>query len=176
MQEVADDQRFVNVKLELAIHATNSGRDVVAHNLGTDHSQSLTLRGVNFSRHDAAARLVFGQVELTKATARATAEVSNILSDLGKRGSKGVKRAVGLDNSVMGSQGLKLVRGSLELGASHVGDLLSNSLGEALESVDARANGGAALGEETQIRERALYTLDAKVELSDVARELLGKS
>lgn len=176
MQEVADDQRFVNVKLELAIHATNSGRNVVAHNLGTDHSQSLTLRGVNFSRHDAAARLVFGQVELTKATARATAEVSNILSDLGQRGSKGVKRAVGLDNSVMGSQGLKLVRGSLELGASHVGDLLSNSLGEALESVDARANGGAALGEETQIRERALYTLDAKVELSNVTRELLGES
>jgi hypothetical protein len=62
VKKVADDQRLVNVKLKLAIHATNGGGDVVTHDLGADHSQSLTLSGVDLARHDAATGLVLGQV------------------------------------------------------------------------------------------------------------------
>jgi hypothetical protein len=176
VEKVADDERLVNVELKLAVHTTNGGGDVVTHDLGADHSQSLTLSGVDLARHDAATGLVLGQVQLTKTAARATAKVSDILSNLGERGSKGVERAVSLDNGIVSSQSLKLVRGSLKLSTGHLGDLLSDSLGKALEGVDASTNSSTALGEKSQIRQRALNTLDAEVELSNVAGELLGES
>ena len=173
MEQIADDEGLVDVELELAVHATNGGGDVVTHDLGAEHGQSLALSRVDLTRHDAAAGLVLGKVQLAEATAGTTAEVSDVLGNLGEGDGQGVERAVCLDNSVVSSKGLELVGSGLELGAGHLGDLLGNALGEALEGVDASANGGTALGEESQVGDRALDALDAVVELGNVARELL---
>lgn len=61
VQEVANDEGLVDVELELAVHAADSGGDVVAHDLGADHGEGLALRGVDLAGHDAAAGLVFGE-------------------------------------------------------------------------------------------------------------------
>lgn len=175
MEEVADDQGLVDVELELAVHATDGGGDVVTHDLGADHGQGLALGGVDLARHDAAAGLVLGQVQLTKTATGTAAEVSDILGDLGKGAGEGVEGSVGLNNGIVGGQRLELVGGGLELGASHLADLLSNGLGKALKGVDTGTNGSTTLGEKSQVRERALNALDAEVELSNIARELLSE-
>ncbi|KAI6752933.1 hypothetical protein HG531_005102 [Fusarium graminearum] len=155
VEQVTNDQRLVNVEFKLAVHASDSGGNVVAHNLGADHSQGLTLGRVDLARHDTAARLVLGQVQLTKTATGAATKVSDVLCDFGKRSSQGVEGAVGLDNSVVGGEGLELVGGSLELSTGHLCDLLSDSLGKSLESVDASTD---------------------SVELGNVTGELLGES
>lgn len=176
VQEVANDEGLVDVELKLAVHAANGGGDVVAHDLGANHGEGLTLRGVDFAGHDATAGLILGQSELAETATRTAAEVANVLGDLGERSGEGVEAAVSLDNGVVGGEGLKFIGGRLELGACHLRDLFGNGLGEALKGVDAGADGGAALCEEPQIGQGALHTLDAKVELGDVAREFLAKS
>lgn len=175
VQEVADDQRLVHVQFELAVHAADGGRHVVAHHLRAHHRQGLGLGRVDLAGHDGRAGLVLRQVELAETAAGAGAEVADVLGDLGQGGGEGVERAVGVDEGVVSGESLELVGGRLELGASHLGDFLGDGLGEALEGVDAGADGGTALGEQTEVRERVLNALDAKVELGDVAGELLGK-
>lgn len=175
VEQVADDQGLVDVELKLAVHAANSGGDVVAHDLGADHGQGLALGGVDLAGHDAGAGLVLGEVQLAEAAAGAGAEVADVLGNLGEGGGDGVEAAVGLDNGVVGGEGLKLVGGGVELGARHLGHLLGNGLGEALKGVDAGADGGAALGEQAEVAKRSLDALDAKVELGDVAGKLLGE-
>lgn len=175
MQQVADNQRLVHVELKLAVHAANGRGDVVAHDLGADHGERLALRGVDLSGHDAAAGLVLGQDQLAETASGTAAEVSDVLGNLGQRGGQGVEASVSLDDGVVGSQGLKLVGSSLEGDAGHLADFLGDTLGKALKGVDAGADSGAALGQQLQVGQRALYTLDAKVELGNVARELLSQ-
>lgn len=83
---------------------------------------------------------------------------------------------MGLDNGVVGSESLELVGRGLELGAGHLGDFLGNGFSKALEGVDSRADGGTTLSEQTQVGDGSLDTLDTKVELGDVAGELLSES
>ena len=175
MEKVADNQGLVNIQLELAVHATNSGSNVVAHDLGADHGQGFALRGVDLARHDGGARLVLGQNQLAKTTSGSAAEVSDILGNLGEGASQCVQAPGCLDNGVVRSKGLELVGGSLEFGTSHLGDFLGNSLGETFESVDAGAHSSASLCKQPQIRKRALDPLDAEVELCNIAREFLGQ-
>ena len=52
MEHVFRDKRFENVELEVAIHTADGNRDLVAHNLGAEHGQSLALRGIDLTRHD----------------------------------------------------------------------------------------------------------------------------
>lgn len=175
MEKVADDQGLVDVELELAVHAANGGGDVVTHNLGADHGESLALGRVDLAGHDGAAGLVLGEVELTKTAAGTTAEVADVLGDLGEGGGEGVEGAVGLDDGVVGGEGLELVGGGLELGAGHLGDLLGDALSEALEGVDAGTDGGTTLGELAQVGQGGLDSLDALAELGDVSGELLAE-
>lgn len=151
VQEVADDERLVDVELELTVHAANGGGDVVAHDLGAHHGQGLALGRVHLAGHDAAAGFVLGQGELAETATGAAAEVTDVLGDLGERGGEGVEAAVGLDDGVVGGKGLELVGRCLELGAGHAGDFLGDGLGEAFKGVDAGADGGTALGQEAQI-------------------------
>ena len=175
MKKVANDERLVDVELKLAIHAANGGGNVVTHDLGADHGQSLALGRVDLAGHDAATGLVLGQDQLAETAAGAGAEVADVLGNLAERAGEGVEAAMGLDNGVVGGESLKLVGGRLELGARHLGHLVGNGLGEALEGVYAGADGGATLSQQTEVGERALDALDAKVELGNVAGELLGE-
>lgn len=175
VQQVADDERLVDVELELAVHAADRGGDVVAHDLGAEHGQGLALRRVDLAGHDAGAGLVLRQHQLAEAAAGAAAEVADVLGDLGERRGQRVEGARGLDDGVVGGERLELVGRRPELGARHLADLLRDGLGEALEGVDARAHGGAALRQEPEVGERALHPPDAEVQLRDVAGELLGQ-
>lgn len=176
MQDVADDEGLVDVKLKLAVHATNGSSNMVAHDLRANHGQGLALGRIDLSRHDAAARLVLRQNELAQAAARAAAQVADVLSNLGQRGGESVESARGMHKRVMRSKGLELVGGRLELGASHAADLLGDALSKALKGVNAGADSGTALSEQPQVRQGSLDALDAKVKLGDVARELLSQS
>ena len=175
VQVRADHQGLVDVKLKLAVHATDAHGDVVAHDLGTHHGQGLALRGVDLAGHDGASGLVLRQDELTETAAGPASEVADILGNLGERGRQGVQASVGLDKGVVGGEGLELVGGSVELGTGNLGDLLSNSLSEANKGVDTGADGSTTLSKVAQVAERALNTLDALVELSDISGELLAK-
>lgn len=175
MKEVADNQGLVHVELELAVHAADGASNLVTHNLSADHGEGLALGGVDLAGHDGRTGLVLREVELAETATGAAAEVADVLSNLAERGSEGVEAAVGLDDGVVGSERLELVGGSLELGAGHLGNLLGDGLGEALEGVDAGADGGAALGEEAEVGEGRLDALDAEVELGNIAAELLSE-
>lgn len=175
MQQVANDEGLVNVELELAVHATNGGSNVVAHDLGANHGQGLALSGVDLAGHDGRARLVLGQVELTETTSGTAAKVANVLGNLGQGTSQGVERTVSLDNGVVGSESLELVGSSDELLAGHLADLGGNGLGEAHESVDTGTDSSSSLSKLLEVRERALNTLETLVELGNVAGELLGE-
>lgn len=145
MQQVADDERLVDVELELAVHATDRRGDVVAHDLGAKHGQGLALRRVDLAGHDAGAGLVLRQHQLAETATGAAAEVADILGNLGERRGERVESARGLDDGVVGGQRLELVGRRLEIGTCHLADLLRDGLGEALEGVDARAYGGTTL-------------------------------
>ncbi len=81
-----------------------------------------------------------------------------------------------LHDGVVGGERLELVGRRLELGTRHLGHLLGNGFGEALEGVDARADGGAALGQQAQVR-RALSTrLMPNSSWATIAAELLGEA
>lgn len=175
VHQVADKHWLENIKLELSVHAANSGSDIVAHDLGADHSQSLSLGWVDLSWHNGRSWLVLWERKLTKTTTWSGTKETDVLGDLKKRAGKGVKGAMGLDDSVVGGKGLELVWRGGEVGAGHLGDLLGNALCEALECVDAGSDGGSSLSKELEVWERGLDTLNAEVELGDVAGELLGE-
>lgn len=175
MQQVADHQRLVHVELELAVHATDGGGDVVAHDLSANHGESLALRRVHLSGHNAATGLVLRQDQLAKAASGTASQVSDILGNLGEGSGQGVQATMSLDDGIVGSQRLELVWRSLEGDASHLANLLSDALGKSLKGVDASADSSTTLGQQLQVRQGALNTLDTKVKLGNIARELLSQ-
>lgn len=176
VQEVGDHDGLEDVELEVALGAGKGDGGVVAEDLGAEHGQGLALRGVDLAGHDGAAGLVLGELELGETAAGTGAEETDVLCDLEEGDGEGVELAVGLDDGVVGGKSLELVGSSDELGAGHLGDLLSDALSEALEGVEASADGGTTLGEHAQAGKSRLDTLNAVLELGDVARELLTKS
>lgn len=148
---------------------------VVTHDLRADHCQRLGLGRVHFARHDGASGLVLGEAELAEAAAGAGAEEADVLRDLEEGGGDGVEGAGGLNEGVVGGEGFEFVGRGGEVLSGHLGDFRGDGLGEALVGVDARADGGAALGEQAQVGKRGLDARDAEVELGDVAGEFLGE-
>lgn len=68
--------------LELAAGARHAHSGLVAQNLGSDHCDRLTLRGIDFAGHDAATRLVFRETQLTEPAARTRAKEADIVGNL----------------------------------------------------------------------------------------------
>ena len=135
VQQVADQHGLEHVELELAVHARDRDRRVVAHDLRADHGQGLALRRVDLARHDRGAGLVLRQLQFAEAAAGAGAEVADVLGDLEERGGERVERAGGVDDGVVGGEGLEFVGGGLEGGAGHFGDLGGDGGVEAGEGV-----------------------------------------
>ena len=175
VQQVADQHGLEDVELELAVHARDRHRRVVAHDLRAHHGDGLALRGVDLPRHDGRAGLVLRQLQLAEAAAGAGAQVADVLRDLEQRGGEGVERGGGVDDGVVGGEGFEFVGGGAEGRAGHAGDLGGDGGVEAGEGVEAGTDGGAALGEEAEVREGAVDTGDAVVELGDVAGEFLAE-
>jgi hypothetical protein len=173
VEEVADHNRLEHIEFELTVHARDGGSNVVAHDLSANHGQRFTLGRVNLSRHDGRTRLVLRETELSETATRTRSEVTDILSNLEQRCGKSVQGSRCLGDGVVGSQDFELVRSSLELGSGKLADFSSNFLVKALESVQASTDSGTALGEETEVGEGVLNTLNVAVELGNITRELL---
>jgi hypothetical protein len=173
VKEVGDHDGLEDVEFEVTLGAGEGDGGVVAEDLGAEHGEGLALGGVDLAGHDGATGLVLGELELGKTAARTGAEEADVLGDLEEGDCEGVELAVGLDDGVVGGKSLELVGCGDELGAGHLGDLLGNALGEALEAVQASADGGSTLSQHAQTGKSRLDTLNAVLELGNVARELL---
>ena len=75
----------------------------------------------------------------------------------------------------MGGEGFEFVGRGAEGGAGHFGDLGRDGAVEAGEGVEAGADGGAALGQETQVREGGFDAGEGVGELGGVGGEFLAE-
>lgn len=176
MQQIADEERFEDVEFELAGHAAHGGGDVVAHHLGGEHGEGFALGGVDFARHDGGARFVFRELEFAEAAAWAGAQVADVLGDFEERAGERVERAAGFHDRVVRREDFEFVGCGVEGGAGQLADFFCDAFGEADKGVETRTNGGAALGEETQVREAGVQAFDVAVKLGDIAAEFLAES
>jgi len=175
LQEVVGHDRVEDVQLEMARGAGEGQGGVVAEDLGADHGQGLALGRVDLAWHDGRAGLVLGQGQLAQARARAGAQEADVVGDLEQGAGDGVQGAVAEDHGVVGGQGLELVGRRDEGQAGDGGDLGGDQLGEAHGSVEAGADGGAALGQLEQARLAQADALQAILDLLGVAGEFLAE-
>lgn len=138
-EHTADENCYDEIYLELAACTRNTDSSLVAHDLRCNHGEGLALRRVHLSGHNATAGLVLWQAELPETTPRARAKVPDVVRDLHQRASDDVQGAVRLNERVMSSKSLELVRGGLELDAGELGDLSSDLHVEAFPGVQALA-------------------------------------
>lgn len=68
MKDISDDEGFVDIELEVTVHASHGHSDVVAHDLAAEHSHCFALGRVNLAGHDARAGFIFRQEEFADAT------------------------------------------------------------------------------------------------------------
>lgn len=176
VKKVTNEHGFENVELEVSVGAGNRDGSVVAHHLGTDHGHGLALRGVDFARHDRRARLVLWQAKFTKTATRARSEQANVVGNLHHRAGKGVDRAAGFNDRVVGGKSFEFVGGSSEGVTRDLGDFFGDLDVKATDRVETGANGGAALSERVETRQGALDSLNAVFDLSSVTRKLLAES
>lgn len=169
VEEVLDHDRLEDVQLKVTLGTSKGGGSLVAEDLAAEHGQTLALSGVDLARHDGRTGLILGEVQLTKTTARTGAEETDVLSDLEERGCKSVELAVSLDNGIVGSESLKLVRSSNKLVAGHLGDFGSNVLGKALEGVQTSTDSGTTLSEVPKTGKSRLDTENTVFELGNVS-------
>ena len=175
LQHVVDDHRLEHVQLEMALAAGHGDGGVVAHHLGAHHGQRLGLGRVDLARHDRRAGLVFRQLQLADAAARAGAQQPDVVGDLEQAGGDHVQRAGGLDHCVVGGQRLELVVGGHERQVGDGGDLGGHLLGEARFGVDAGAHGGAALGELVECRQHVPHPPERVLHLRAIAGKRLAQ-
>jgi hypothetical protein len=79
---IENDQRLVDVHLQIAAGAAEADRHVVRHHLYGDHRQRLGLCRVHLARHDRRARLVFRDHQFGKARARAAGHQPDVVAIL----------------------------------------------------------------------------------------------
>jgi len=134
---VLDHDGLEDVQLKVTVGASNTDSGVVTHNLGADHGHGLALGRVDLSGHDGRTGLVLGQVKLSETATRARSQEADIVGNLHQGNSQDVQGTVGLDDSIVGSKGLKLVGGSLERELGNARDSLGDLDIETLTGVQA---------------------------------------
>ena len=88
--------------------ARHAHSGLVTHNLGGNHCDRLALCGIDFAGHDAAARLVFREIQLAEPATRTGAKETDIIGNLHQGASNDVESTVSFDEGIMASKGLKL--------------------------------------------------------------------
>ena len=176
LQHVARHHRDVDVELEGAGQAADGDGGVVADDLRGHLRNRLGQNGIDLARHDRAARLQVGQLQLAETGQRARAHPADVVGDLGQRHGDGLQRAGRLDQTVAGGLRLERVGGRAQFGDAGLVDEHLDDLGaEAVGCVESGADGGAADGQLTEPGQRGLDPLDAGLDLAGVAAELLAQ-
>jgi hypothetical protein len=131
MRDVVDDQRFVDVHLEITAGAAETYGDVVRHHLHGDHRQSLGLSRIHLARHDRRTRLILGNHQFGRAGARSARHQSNVVADFIERDGKRPERTGELNQRVMRALHREFVRRTDEGQARQVRNFGGDCLGEA---------------------------------------------
>jgi hypothetical protein len=80
--------------LELSARTCDAHRRLISNDLGSYHSNSFALRGIDLARHDATTRFVLGKAKLTKPASRPRAKVSNVVGYLHERACNHIQGAM----------------------------------------------------------------------------------
>jgi hypothetical protein len=94
----------------MSIGTSDADGGVVAHNLSRQHGQGLALGGVDLARHNATARLVLRQSQLTKTATRSGAKESNIIGNLHEGDGDDVECTMRFYKGVVCCQGFELAK------------------------------------------------------------------
>ena len=108
VEQVPRHQRDEDVQLEVALHAADRDRRVVADHLRRDLRHDLGDDRVDLAGHDRGALLELGQEDLGEPGARPGAHEAEVVRDLRQRDGDRLERARGLDEPV--ARGLRLER------------------------------------------------------------------
>ena len=175
LHHVEDDQRLVDVHLEMATRAADADCDVVRHHLGGDHGQCLGLGGIHLARHDRRARLVLRKDQLGETRTWTAGHQADVVADLVERHSQRAQRAGELHQRIVRALHRELVRRALERQPGDAGDLGGGGLGETRRRVDPGSHRGTAERELVDAGQRALQPLEVVGQHARVTRPLLAQ-
>ena len=65
LKSILNNKRFKDIQLKMSIRASNRNRSIIAHNLSTHHSNSLTLSRIHLPRHNRWSRFILRQWQFT---------------------------------------------------------------------------------------------------------------
>ena len=176
MHDIEDDQRLVDVHLQIAAGAAEADRDIVGHHLHGDHRQRLGLGRVDLAGHDRRARLVLRDHQFGESRARAAGHQPDVVGDLVERDGQRAQRAGKLHQRVMRALHREFVRRGDEGQAGEPGDLGGGRLGEARRGVDAGADRGAAERQAVDARQRVLDPLEIVASACRHSRTIPGRA
>ena len=150
-----------------------------SHEYSTDlschHGDSLTLSRVHLARHDGAARLILWQAQLSKTTPWARSKESDVIGNLHDGTGQHIKSTMYLHHGIMSCKSLKLVRSCYKRQPSKIRDLSSHLLSKSYPGVEPCAYSSASSSQHVQPGQGGLHTLNTKLKLCHIARELLAK-
>ena len=175
LDKVVGDYRHENVKLKVALAGGETDRRVVSHNLNGDHRDGLALGGVDFSRHDRRAGLVFRNADFSKAVARARSKPANIVGDLHHVGGQSLDGAVGEHQLVLACKRVELVGRGDKILSGQLRDALGDFFVKALGRVQAGAHGGSAKSELLEVRQRAFEHFAVALKAGSPAGDFLSE-
>ena len=78
---IVDDQRLVDIELEVSRCRADAERDIVTHDLAAHHGKGFALSRVHLARHDGATGLVFRQAQFAYPAARTGCEPTDVVDD-----------------------------------------------------------------------------------------------
>ena len=175
MRDVVDHQRLVHIHLEIAAGATKSHRDVVGHDLHSDHRQRLGLSRVDLPRHDGRAGLVRRNFEFRETGARTTGHQPDVVGDLVKRDGQRAQRARKVHERIVGALHRKLVRRCNEGQRRELRDLGRGGFSETGRGIEAGAHRGAAERQAVNAGQRGLEPLEVVGQHPRIARPFLAE-
>ena len=146
-QHIVKDHRFVHVQLKVTLRACERDSVVISEDLDGDHGQGLTLRRIDFSRHDGGSGFVLVDAQFADARAWAARVPANIVSDLHEGPSQGTQRAAEAHHCVVSGENRELVGSGYERLSCLFGDSSGCGFAKACVRVESGTDCGAANGQ-----------------------------
>src|ERR1700686_1767983 len=148
---------------------------VIAEHLDRDHGESLTPRGVDFSRHDGGAWFVGWNLEFAETGAGTASIPTNVVADLHQRAGKRAERSAHAHHAIVRRKRRELVGRRNKRFAGLLRDSPGGHLSKAWIGVEARAHRRASDGQRVHPMERLANAVECLVELRDPTRDHLAE-
>ena len=148
---------------------------MIAHYLRADHRECFRLGRVDLAGHDRRSRLVGRQADFADPRARAGGKQADVIGDFHERDGDDVQRAGCFDDCIMRGHGLEFVGSDGEFPTGQLAQLRGKTPVETAGRIQARPDGGSALGKAEQAGKRCFDAGDAVLHLGDIGREFLAQ-